>query len=149
MDTLMRDSLSVLAGLRTTSHRQWFTMHGEGRGLAPSGKEQTMAKWNTSAYLNHGRWIADCPLMHEGQPCMGAECVTEDDPVFFCLSCGNQHVGGDFIKVVFPKKKDRDKVELSLAERPESLRNWIPGETPKKIAKENRKHGIPVPEGAE
>jgi hypothetical protein len=94
------------------------------------------------AYVNHGRWIVDCP-------CGGAECVTEDDKVFYCLSCGNAQVNGNFIRVKFPNQVERDKFEKSLALRPESLRNWIPGETPADIASENRKHGIAVPEGAE
>ena len=147
MKTLMRDSNSVLAGLRNVTHRVWFTRQALGRGLHVSGDVSETQK--TKAYLNHGRWIVDCPLDREGQACGGAECVTEDDKVFLCLSCGNEQVGGDFLKVRFPTRPGRDKFEKSLALRPESLRNWVPGETPAKIAKENRKHGIEVPEGAE
>ena len=149
MDTLMRDSNVVLAGLRNISHRQWFTKQGIARGLKVSGIEHDGRKYTIKARLNHGRWIADCPLQHEGQKCIGAECVTEDDPIFFCLSCGNIETAGNFIKVKFPPSEQRHKFEQSLALRPESLRNWIPGETPEKIAEENRKHGIAVPEGAE
>ena len=145
MKTLMRDSSSVLPGLRNITHRQWFTIQGRGRGLLVSGEEHDGRKKQVYAYLNHGRWIADCPLQHEKQACIGAECVTEDDKVFYCLSCGNAEIGGDFIKVKFPPASDRDKFEQSLALRPESLRNWIPGETPRKIEKDNIKHGIPVP----
>jgi hypothetical protein len=147
METLMRDSNNVLVGLRHTTHRKWFTQQAGGRGLWVAGG--ISEEHGVDAYLNHGRWIADCPLEREGQPCGGAECVTEDDKVFFCLSCGNAQVGGNFLKVRFPPKNSRNKIEKSLAMRPESLRNWNPGETPAKIAEENRQHGIVVPEGAE
>jgi hypothetical protein len=144
----MRDSISVLTGLRNIGHREWFARQAQGRGLKMSGEVADGRKRKVNAYLNHGRWMADCPLIHELQPCIGAECVTEDDKVFYCLSCGNQEVDGDFIKVKFPPPGQRKKFEQSLALRPESLRNWNPGETPEKIAKENKKHGIAVPKGA-
>ena len=147
MQTLMRDSNSVLPGLKNITHRVWFTNQAVGRGLKVSGN--THSKREVRAYINHGRWVVDCTLNREGEPCPGAECVTADDKVFLCLSCGNEEVGGDFLKVRFPAKRSREKFEKSLALRPESLRNWIPGETPSKIAKENRRHGIAVPEGAE
>lgn len=141
MQTLMRDSISILTGIQGLSHSAWFTRQAEGRGLHISTVVQE--DHEIDAYVNHGRWIADCPF------CKGAECVTENEKVFYCLSCGNEQVGGNFIKVNFPKRVDRYKFEKSLARRPESLRNWIPGETPADIAKENRKNGIAVPEGAE
>ena len=147
MQTLMRDSNSVLAGLKNITHRVWFTNQAVGRGLKVSGRVHE--RRGIKARINHGRWIADCPLDRELQPCGGSECVTADDKIFLCLSCGNEEVSGDFLKVRFPAKRSREKFEKSLALRPESLRNWIPGETPAKIAKENRKHGIAVPEGAE
>ncbi len=59
MDTLMRDSTSVLAGLRNTGHRQWFTLHGQGRGLNVSQRTYDGREKKVDAYLNHGRWIAD------------------------------------------------------------------------------------------
>ncbi|KKL19613.1 hypothetical protein LCGC14_2463700, partial [marine sediment metagenome] len=37
MQTLMRDSNSVLAGLRNITHRVWFTNQAVGRGLKVSG----------------------------------------------------------------------------------------------------------------
>ncbi len=147
MQTLMRDSNSVLPGLKNVTHRVWFIQQAVGRGLHVSGNVRNAPV--VKAHLNHGRWIVDCPLEREGQPCGGAECVTEDDRIFLCLSCGNEQAGGDFLKVRFPAKASRGRFEKSLAMRPESLRNWIPGETPAKIADENRKHGIVVPEGAE
>ena len=149
METLLRDSKSVLIGLRDTTHSTWFVIQAKGRGHTVTGKLRKAKKYQVLAKVNHGRWLADCPFTHEGQPCIGAECVTEDDPGFLCLSCGNVDVGGDFVLVKFPPADQRHKFERSLALRPEALRNWLPGETPAKIAAENRKHGIPVPKGAE
>jgi hypothetical protein len=144
MKTLLRDSNIVLAGLRHISHRQWFTNQARGRNLVISGDTHVT---EIPARINHGRWIADCPLDCEGQPCGGAECVTEDDTIFYCLSCGNEQIHGAFIRVLFPPTKKRNKIEKILALRPESLRNWFPGETPKKLAHENYENNIPIPEG--
>ena len=88
--------------------------------------------------------------VEESEQLLGiAENVTDNEKFFLCLSCGNHQVDGEWIKVKFPPKKQREKFEKSLAVRPEAFRNWFPGETAKKIAKENREHGIEVPEGAE
>ncbi len=124
---------------------QWFAHQGKSMGHEASGKEHDGRKKTVNAHVNHGRWIVDCPLECEGQPCIGAECVTEDDKVFFCLSCGNKEIGGDFIKVKFPPPGQRKKFEQSLALRPEAFRNWLPGETPEKIEKENLEQGLPIP----
>lgn len=51
------------------------------------------------ARLEVGRWIADCS-------CGGAEYVSPEDPIFFCMSCGNTEYGGAIRPVVFPEKRD-------------------------------------------
>ncbi len=147
MKTLLRDSNITIPGVRRIGHQEWFRLQAQARGFVVS--DQVADHPSIEARVDHGRWIADCPLSIENQPCNGAECVTDDDKVFICLSCGNTQVNGQLIPVVFPSKNQRHKFEKSLALRPEANRNWFPGETPKKIAKENRKHKIPVPEGAE
>ena len=145
MDTLLRDSVVTLPGVQRLGHRQWFTVQAEARGFSVSNKKSSHKA--IKARVDHGRWIADCPLQRENQACNGAECVTTDDKVFLCLACGNAELGGDLIKVKFPTEKQRKAFEKNLCVRPEANRNWVPGETVKKIAEENRMHNLPVSEG--
>ncbi len=60
------------------------------------------------ARIDFGRWIADCE-------CGGAEYVDPDEPIFFCLSCGNSATSGRARQVVFPE--DRDKIEKEVMSR--------------------------------
>lgn len=146
MDTLLRDSNAVLPGVKRLGHKAWYTLQAQARGHILSNNVSKHEP--VEARVDHGRWIVDCPLKVQKQPCNGAENVTGDEKVFLCLSCGNAQIDGEWIKVKFPPKGQREKFEKSLAVRPEAFRNWFPGETAKKIAKENRKHGVVVPEGA-
>jgi hypothetical protein len=62
------------------------------------------------ARIDYGRWIADCE-------CGGAEMVDPNEPIFFCLSCGNKVTSGRARKVEFPK--DRVKIETETMQQPE------------------------------
>lgn len=84
-------------------------------------KGQTVA-----AYLNHGRWLADCP-------CNGAELVAPDLPMV-CGSCGAEH------QVVFPT--DRERIETILNKRPVLNQNWLPDETVGELEAQNIERGI-------
>ena len=48
------------------------------------------------ARIDRERLIAECDVCH------GAEYVDPDDPVFFCISCGNAAVGGKLRRVIIP-----------------------------------------------
>lgn len=88
------------------------------------------------ARIDFGRWIADCE-------CGGAEYVSPDEPVFFCMSCGNEDTKGDARPVVFPEENERKMIEAELVKRKvrrrrglidepdkgELPRSWNPGET--------------------
>jgi hypothetical protein len=52
-----------------------------------------------NARIDWGRWIADCE-------CGGAEYVDPNEPLFFCMSCGNKITSGRARKVIFPKNID-------------------------------------------
>jgi len=80
-----------------------------------------------TAYLNHGRWVADCP-------CNGAELVTPGETML-CGSCGAEH------KVGFPTKKQRGEIETLLAKRNPPNQNWH-GETVDELLAENIEHGL-------
>ena len=81
-----------------------------------------------NAYINHGRWVADCP-------CNGAELVAPNHNML-CGSCGAEHT------VKFPSPKTRQKIEELLEARPHGLnRNWN-GEPVKELQAENIEQGI-------
>jgi len=108
------------------------------------------------AEINFGRWIARCP------DCNGAEDVDPDEPIFYCISCGNFKNNGRPRKVIFPDKKEREAIEKEVLKRPIKItgganelerltnavptvltkkgvlsRSWIPGETAEDIRKQN------------
>lgn len=79
------------------------------------------------AYINHSRWVADCP-------CNGAELVTPGHKML-CGSCGAES------KVTFPS--DADEITALLGKRPSVNQNWH-GETTAEILAENIEHGLEV-----
>lgn len=88
-----------------------------------------------NAYVNHGRWVADCPC------CSGAMIVDPADPFFFCPECRMQGKGWYYVE--FPA--DLLTIERLLTARPDiHTRNWRPGETMDRLSLENRSHGIEV-----
>ncbi len=80
------------------------------------------------AYLNHGRWVVDCP----DRDCAGAELASN---LFVCENC--KRVG----PVEWPEHKTLIDEITSLRPVPET-RNWIPGETVNNLRKENMSHGL-------
>lgn len=103
------------------------------------------------ARLNHGRWIADCPI------CKGAELVEAGKP-FVCYSCFPQLRPGFFPKirgeivtldkpagyaeytVAFPTNKTDIETAVQLRKVPN--KNWVVGETAITLNAENTVHGI-------
>lgn len=103
------------------------------------------------AFMNHGRWVAQCGT------CPGAERVWPGgqireidrgpnagrrfgvgaDGVLHCGSCGNT------TPVKFPD--DRLAIEKILSRRPAfANRNWVPGESMDDLAAENLVNGLEV-----
>lgn len=80
------------------------------------------------AYINHGRWVADCPN------CNGAELVAPG-VTMICGSCGAEHI----VKLPRNRKKIEEVLEVRGEKR---LMNWSPGETPADLVAENIDHGI-------
>lgn len=66
------------------------------------------------AYVNHGRWIADCPL-----ECGSALQLQPKQPTYHCPEC--QWVGG----VEWPDSADEILETLNLRQVPRT-RNWYP-----------------------
>ena len=89
---------------------------------------ETQAGDTVTAYINHGRWVADCV-------CNGAELVHPDYPMV-CGSCGRTH------QVIFPKPKDRARIEAALNVRPPYNQHWNPEETFGELIAQNIEHGL-------
>lgn len=63
------------------------------------------------AYINHGRWVADCP-------CGSAQVVTPADPALYCVDC----LPDGWLTLIFPA--DCASAEAEVAELPKRERNW-------------------------
>ena len=85
------------------------------------------------AVVNHGRWICQCPF------CAGAEMLHDRDRLFMCMSCWNEKVGGQLLKVKLPRA--RAAIEQALLVRPLENRIWEVGETVAFLLKENERIG--------
>lgn len=80
------------------------------------------------AYVNHGRWVADCV-------CNGAELVVPNQEML-CGSCGTRNT------VKFPGPKTRTKIEAALLQREARNQNWHPDETVDELVAQNIENGI-------
>ena len=85
------------------------------------------------AYVNHGRWVVDCPF------CGSAQLASESDRRFFCAGsdgCANHQAGHRFLPVRWPDQAA--EIEEILLERPQAVnQNWQPGETLTRLLEEN------------
>lgn len=80
-------------------------------------------------YVNHGRWIAECP------DCHGAQLSSPADRRFMCHCCGNVAINGKWRPVLWPA--GTTGLEAALEQRPKLARNWLPGETVAHLLAEN------------
>lgn len=129
------------------------------------------AKGFVDAYINHGRWIAECPpkltpaidrngelifdknggQVFEKHSCGHALVASDAFPYYICTVCGNEENDGQFYNIRFPS--NRAAIEAELVKRPvrnpihskpwaEPTRNWIPGESVAKLRAEAAERGI-------
>ena len=88
------------------------------------------------AYVNHGRWVADCPSEY----CRSAMAVTPGH-MFMCGGCLNVEIGSRYRMIEWPQ--ERGAIEEALAARPvPEVANWRPGETTRHLRDENGAHQI-------
>ena len=110
--------------------RRWYS------GTVPEDTE--IEPETTIAYINEGRWFANCPTN-----CGGAMVVTVADPLFFCTDCGQ-----GWFTIEFPEVRERNEIERLLMLRPltrggiPESRNWFSHETIDDLEEENRRHGL-------
>lgn len=121
-------------------HHRWTLTRGSVQrrmrqlGIRPEQVGNPQAASSTAAravaYVNHGRWVADCPSAY----CNGAMAVTPGVP-FLCGACLNVEVGSQYRMVEWPQA--RGAIEEALSERPlPEVMNWYPGETVKNLRDE-------------
>lgn len=94
------------------------------------------------AYINHGRWIAECPQCH------WAIAIRPRQLAGSRFVCGVLPHGKDVAtgcgytdSVRFPS--DAKSIEQVLRSRPTPQSNWKPGESLTNLRRENRAHGLP------
>ena len=80
------------------------------------------------AYVNHGRWLADCP-------CGAKMAVDREWAHGYCAGCGSKAL------VDWPTVDKMEKIERQLRRRPLPHANWLPGETIAELKAENVEHG--------
>lgn len=84
----------------------------------------------TYAYVNHNRWVWDCPI----RACPGAQVTHPDDRRAFCMHCYN--CGDGWYPVIWPD--DKAQIEALLDVRPANhFKNWNVGESLEQLAAEN------------
>jgi len=92
------------------------------------GKERLVA------YVNHSRWVVDCP-------CGSAQLASRNDRRFWCTDCHNAWAQGKWASVDWPK--DAEDIEALLLQRPEAkTRNWHPTEDLMALVAQNVTHGL-------
>lgn len=97
-----------------------FEMRGLATDLLETGE-------TIPAYVNIGRWVAECPGCNGGIACW------PDHPRGCCLDCGRVY------KIRFPAKRSRERAEKLLLARSQLNRNWHPHqrESVSELAAEN------------
>lgn len=86
------------------------------------------------AYVNHGRWVADCP------ECAGGILASPDaDPLspVLCRDCGAE------VEIEYPDARAIAEAEHVLAQRRPENRNWLPDrESVDDLKAENALRGV-------
>ena len=92
------------------------------------------------AHINHGRWIADCPLCPPRKRVSMR--ISKADPIFWCIGCRMKKNGGVPMEVVLPKDKTLREIETILLMRDElENRNWNLTERVSQLAEQNIANG--------
>jgi hypothetical protein len=97
--------------------------------MPPVFKVGTSSAPALKVYLNHGRWVVNCP------DCNGAQLACFDDKRFMCNECANVAVGNLWRVIVWPE--DRRAVEEAVAARPVLNQNWVAGESIADLLRQN------------
>lgn len=129
----MKDAKDFVAeGIPAARGAEWvhYRLHSDSMQYLSKGTAPQAA---ITAYINQGRWIAECP------DCHGAQLACRTDRRFLCNDCGNIAVGNLWRPVDWPV--DLDRIEDVLTRRPVENQNWDPWQTAEDLQVENAAHG--------
>lgn len=117
------------------------------KGVAPIFREHGKATQGRAyVRLNHGRWIIDCPFC----PCAGFAYNSSgaQHDRWKCpplpYGCENAAAGKRWVEVIWPDEDLMRRVMMLCALRPETARNWRPGEQVSMLERENIDHQLPI-----
>lgn len=101
-----------------------------------SKKLPVVKPWNSNEvivpYVNHGRWLADCPHCHSGIAILFRQAHG------WCFGCG-----AVFSKAVWPNDAMLDQIVALLEARPAAVvQNWYPQESIADLERQNRDNGV-------
>lgn len=108
--------------------RQWEAFYLDNWAEVTGELNLRPGQGTLSAYINRGRWVADCPV------CLAGIACTPAYPRGCCLECGLLYT------IRFPPR--RGDIEQLLLRRPVVNRNWWPHESLADLARENAERGV-------
>lgn len=121
-------------------YRAWVRAMARKDSMHAPGPDNAVAGAEVRAYINGGRWLAECP------DCRSAQVVSDTERVFWCLHCGNSEINFAWRHVRMPR--NRRAIEPVLLKRPAARsdraisRNWKVGEAVEFLEQENVEHGV-------
>ena len=90
-----QERLGVLAPPPEAGARWAALAHWTLPGSIPFPADTAISARSTTARVERGMWIVDCP-------CGGAQIACRTDHRFFCCDCGNAVAGGSWVNVSWP-----------------------------------------------
>lgn len=124
---LIDASAYAVSGIPAARGAEWI--HHQLRSSAAPLNAATDPEATVPAYVNHGRWVVDCP------DCRNAQLACRTDHRFMCNECGNIAVGKLWRPVIWPA--NARGIEAMLQNRPSVNQNWYPEESKTGLAIEN------------
>lgn len=138
-----RDALGVQDGdglLRWILARRTVTLrllqYGVAEDAIPGPATVDAIAPPATAYINQGRWLADCPTAG----CGGSMMLLPGTP-YLCATCLNVEIGHRWRRIAWPKSRTEIERVLSLRLLPEQA-NWWPSESVDALRAENAAHGL-------
>lgn len=104
--------------------------------IGQPGDVDTAAK-PAVAYVNQGRWVADCPQ----RGCGGALALVRRAVGFLCGNCLNVGVGHRYRPLMWPRERDEIEDVMAVRLLPEES-NWRAGDSVAALGDENEAHGV-------
>lgn len=136
----MTDKIQHHEDWQDVSVQDFRAWHWRQAGNLSQMPSTAQAQGTVDAYINQGRWIAECPIGHGD-----AVCASESFPFFLCTAGGMAENSGNWYNVRYPanKRAIEQELEKRMAVHPfkaAQARNWKPGETLKDLQDENKAH---------